>query len=302
LVFVPVQGLAWKLLHIKAEARSDIGACIWPVRIRRMMKMLRRGEAFRNRAKRLLAEKKKLSAAWLQAASPITAEIMAKAGFDILMVDMEHGPGDIMNLISQMQAISHYEAVPFVRAPWNDFVTIKRILDAGVSGILVPYVNNAKEAARAVSACKYPLEGIRGIAPSPRAGGYGMNQRDYLDYANEELDVLVAVETKTAVDHIEEIVGTNGLDGIFIGPMDLATSFGHFCNPGDREVQEAIRRVEAVVLKSDKFLATVAGSFEQARELYEKGYSMVVMMSDTTTLGKMAMEQTDRFREAYPQR
>ena len=246
--------------------------------------MLRRGEAFRNRAKRLLAEKKKLSAAWLQAASPITAEIMAKAGFDILMVDMEHGPGDIMNLISQMQAISHYEAVPFVRAPWNDFVTIKRILDAGVSGILVPYVNNAEEAARAVSACKYPLEGIRGIAPSPRAGGYGMNQRDYLDYANEELDVLVAVETKTAVDHIEEIVGTNGLDGIFIGPM------------------EAIRRVEAVVLKSDKFLATVAGSFEQARELYEKGYSMVVMMSDTTTLGKMAMEQTDRFREAYPQR
>lgn len=264
--------------------------------------MLRRGEAFRNRAKRLLAEKKKLSAAWLQAASPITAEIMAKAGFDILMVDMEHGPGDIMNLISQMQAISHYEAVPFVRAPWNDFVTIKRILDVGVSGILVPYVNNAEEAARAVSACKYPLEGIRGIAPSPRAGGYGMNQRDYLDYANEELDVLVAVETKTAVDHIEEIVGTNGLDGIFIGPMDLATSFGHFCNPGDREVQEAIRRVEAVVPKSDKFLATVAGSFEQARELYEKGYSMVVMMSDTTTLGKMAMEQTDRFREAYPQR
>ena len=263
--------------------------------------MLRRGEAFRNRAKRLLAEKKKLSAAWLQAASPITAEIMAKAGFDILMVDMEHGPGDIMNLISQMQAISHYEAVPFVRAPWNDFVTIKRILDAGVSGILVPYVNNAEEAARAVSACKYPLEGIRGIAPSPRAGGYGMNQRDYLDYANEELDVLVAVETKTAVDHIEEIVGTNGLDGIFIGPMDLATSFGHFCNPGDSEVQEAIRRVEEVVLKSDKFLATVAGSFEQARELYEKGYSMVVMMSDTTTLGKMAMEQADRFREAYPQ-
>ena len=207
-----------------------------------------------------------------------------------------------MNLISQMQAISHYEAVPFVRAPWNDFVTIKRILDAGVSGILVPYVNNAEEAARAVSACKYPLEGIRGIAPSPRAGGYGMNQRDYLDYANEELDVLVAVETKTAVDHIEEIVGTNGLDGIFIGPMDLATSFGHFCNPGDAEVQEAICRVEEVVLHSDKFLATVAGSFEQARGLYEKGYSMVVMMSDTTTLGKMALEQVDRFRETYPQR
>lgn len=264
--------------------------------------MLKRGEVFRNRAKRLLAEKKKLSAAWLQAASPITAEIMAKAGFDVLMVDMEHGPGDIMNLISQMQAISHYDVVPFVRAPWNDFVIIKRILDAGVSGILVPYVNSGEEAAKVVSACKYPLEGIRGIAPSPRAGGYGMNGRDYLEYANEELDVLVAVETKTAVDHIEEIVGTNGLDGIFIGPMDLATSLGHFCNPQDEEVQAAIRRVEEVVLKSNKFLATVAGNFEQAQALYEKGYNMVVMMSDTTSLGKLAMEQVDRFKEVYPQR
>lgn len=264
--------------------------------------MLRRGEVFRNRAKRLLAEKKKLSAAWLQAASPITAEIMAKAGFDILMVDMEHGPGGIMDLIGQLQAVSRYDVVPFVRAPWNDFVTIKRILDAGVSGILVPYVNSAEEAARAVSACKYPLEGIRGIAPSPRAGGYGMNQRDYLDYANEELDVLVAVETKTAVDHIEEIVKTNGLDGIFIGPMDLATSFGHFCNPKDEEVQEAIRKVEAVVLGSDKFLATVAGSFEEAKKLYEKGYSMVIMMSDTTTLGKVALDQVEQFKEMYPQR
>ena len=129
--------------------------------------MLRRGEVFRNRAKRLLAEKKKLSAAWLQAASPITAEIMAKAGFDILMVDMEHGPGGIMDLIGQLQAVSHYDVVPFVRVPWNDFVTIKRILDAGVSGILVPYVNSAEEAARAVSACKYPLEGSGALLPVP---------------------------------------------------------------------------------------------------------------------------------------
>ena len=264
--------------------------------------MLRRDEIFHNRAKRLLAEKKKLSAGWLQAASPITAEIMAKAGFDVLMVDMEHGPGGIMELISQLQAMSRYDVVPFVRAPWNDFVTIKRILDTGVNGILIPYVNTAEEAAQAVSACKYPLEGIRGIAPSPRAGGYGMNQRNYLDYANEQLDVMIAVETKKAVDNIDEIIKTNGLDGIFIGPMDLATSFGHFCNPQAEEVQEAIKKVEEAVLKSDKFLATVAGDFEQARRLYERGYNMVVMMSDTTTLGKIALDQAGKFREAYPQR
>lgn len=264
--------------------------------------MLRRGEVFRNRVKHLLAKKKKVSAAWLQAASPITAEIMAKAGFDVLMVDMEHGPGDIMNLISQLQAVSRYDVVPFVRAPWNDFVIIKRILDAGVSGVLIPYVNSAEEAAKAVSACKYPLEGIRGIAPSPRAGGFGMNKKDYLEYANEELDVLIAVETKEAVDHIEEIVQINGIDGIFIGPMDLATSLGHFCNPHAQEVQEAIAKIENVVLKSDKFLATVAGNFQQAQNLYERGYSMVVMMSDTTTLGQMAINQVEQFKEYYPQR
>ncbi len=264
--------------------------------------MLRRDEIFHNRAKKLLAEKKKLCAGWLQSASPVTAEIMAKAGFDVLMVDMEHGPGDIMQLISQLQAIARYDVVPFARAPWNDFVTIKKMLDTGLNGLLIPYVNTVQEARQAVSACKYPLEGIRGIAPSPRAGGYGMDKRNYLEYANEQIDVMIAVETKTAVDNIGEIVQTNGLDGIFIGPMDLATSFGYFCNPQAEEVQEAIRKVEEAVLPSDKFLATVAGDFEQAKKLYEKGYSLVVMMSDTTTLGKIALDQVNKFRESYPQR
>lgn len=264
--------------------------------------MLKENEIFHNKAKRLLAEKKKLSAGWLQSASPITAEIMAKAGFDILMVDMEHGPGDIMTLIGQLHAMSRYETVPFVRAPWNDLVIIKRILDTGVHGLLVPYVNTGEEAERAVSACKYPLEGSRGIAPSPRAGGYGMNQGDYLDHANEQIDVLVAVETRTAAENIEDILKVNGLDGIFIGPMDLSTSLGHFCNPQADEVRAVISGIEKKVLASDKFLATVAGSFEQAQVLYERGYSLVVMMSDTTSLGKMAMETTAKFKHAYPVR
>ena len=177
-----------------------------------------------------------------------------------------------------------------------------RILQNVYIGTLDVSGMKEKEARQAVSACKYPLEGIRGIAPSPRAGGYGMDKRNYLEYANEQIDVMIAVETKTAVDNIEEIVQTNGLDGIFIGPMDLATSFGYFCNPQAEEVQEAIRKVEEAVLPSDKFLATVAGDFEQAKKLYEKGYSLVVMMSDTTTLGKIALDQVNKFRESYPQR
>jgi len=240
--------------------------------------MLRQNEIFYNKVKWLLKERKKILGAWLQAGSPITAEVLGKAGFDFLMVDMEHGPGDILTLISQLQAISKFDVTPFARAPWNDTVIIKRMLDAGLYGILIPYVSTRQEAEAAVRACRYPLEGVRGIAPSPRAGGYGMNGNHYLEHANEQLVVMTAMETPEAVENIEEIVTVAGLDGIFIGPMDLATSLGHFCNPGHPEVQEAIGKIEQAVLASDKFLGTVANSFEAAKKLYAKGYSFVVVM------------------------
>ena len=118
--------------------------------------MLRLDETFYNPVKHMLKDKKKVLGAWLQMASPYAAEIFAKSGLDVVMVDMEHGPNDILSLIDQLRAIGHFNAVPFVRAPWNDMVIIKRILDAGAYGILVPYVNTPEEAAAAVSYCKYP--------------------------------------------------------------------------------------------------------------------------------------------------
>lgn len=264
--------------------------------------MLRQNEVFYNKVKWLLKERKKTIGAWLQAASPITAEIFGKAGFDFAMVDMEHGPGDIMTLIGQLQALAKYDVAPFARAPWNDPVMIKKMLDAGLYGILIPYVSTKEEAEAAVRACKYPLEGIRGIAPSPRAGGYGMNGNLYLENANEQLVVMTAMETPEAVAHIDEIVQVSGLDGIFIGPMDLATSMGHFCDPKHPEVQEAIKKIETAVKGSGKFLGTVAGDFEAAQALYEKGYSYVVVMSDTTSLAKLAMANVKRFKETYSDR
>jgi 2-keto-3-deoxy-L-rhamnonate aldolase RhmA len=264
--------------------------------------MLRQNEIFYNKLKWILKERKKTVGAWLQAASPITAEIFGKAGFDFVMVDMEHGPGDVLTLISQLQAVSKFDVTPLARAPWNDPVAIKKILDAGLYGVLVPYVSTREEAEAAVKACKYPLEGIRGVAPSPRAGGYGMNGNNYLENANEQIIVMTAMETPEAVANIDEIVKVNGLDGIFIGPMDLATSMGHFGNPKHPEVQEAIAKIEKAVLASDKFLGTVAGNFEVAQSLYEKGYSYVVVMSDTTSLAKLALDNVSKFRETYPQR
>lgn len=264
--------------------------------------MLQLDEVFHNPAKELLLRKKRICAGWLQLCSVMSAEVMAKAGFDVLMVDMEHAPGDFFLLVQQLQAIKGHKAVPFVRAPWNDMVAIKRILDTGVYGILIPYINKKEEAEKAVSYTKYPTAGVRGVAPSPRAPGFGMNPGNYMNHANEEIVVMVAVETMEAVENLDEILTVPGVDGIFIGPMDLATSMGHFCDASAPEVKAAITEIERKVLASDKFLATVSGDIAAARTLYDRGYSMVVMMSDSGSLAKLALQTTTAFHKSYPNR
>jgi len=255
---------------------------------------------FKNRVKRLLKEGKKTSGAWLQIASPFTAEILSSAGFDWLMIDMEHGPGDILTLISQIQAMKGTDCVPLVRTPWNDFVAIKRILDAGAQGVLVPYVNTREQAEEAVKACKYPPEGIRGVAGSPRAPGYGQNHGDYLQRANDEIFIMVAVETPDAVANLDEILQVEGLDGIFIGPMDLASSMGHFGDPSQPEVQAAVSTIEQKVLEAGKTLATTTGTWTSAQELFNRGYQMLMLMADGVSLAKMAVELVTEFQKDYP--
>ncbi len=253
----------------------------------------------KNRIKSLLKQGKPTAGAWLQMTSPFSAEIMARAGFDWLIVDLEHAPGDLLNLASQLQAMGGMDCVPFVRAPWNDPVAIKRILDTGVMGVLIPYVNSAEEAKNAVAACKYPPEGIRGLAGSPRAAYFGQNSMDYLKAANEEILVIIAVETGEAIANLDEILGVDGLDGIFIGPMDLATSMGYFGDPSHPEVQQAIATVEEKTLKAGKYLGTVGGSWEQARKKYDKGYQLLMLMSDSVDLAKLAGQTVARFTEEY---
>ena len=256
---------------------------------------------FENHVKQSLGQGKKVVGAWAQIASPITAEILAEAGFDVVMIDLEHGPGDIFALVAQIQALKGNPALPFVRAPWNDFVAIKRILDAGVYGVLVPYVNTRAEAEAAVRACKYPPDGIRGIAASPRAAGYGQNSMAYLKRANDEVLVMTAVETPEAVANLDEILAVPGLDGIFIGPMDLSTSMGHFADPSQPDVQAAIATIEAKVLGAGKFLATVAGNWAQAQKLYQRGYGLLLVLADGTALAGLAAERVAQFRNEYPE-
>ena len=255
---------------------------------------------FTNTAKRKMKAGGKTVGGWCQLCSPAAAEIMAQAGFDWLAVDLEHAPTDPGILIEMVRAIEGTGVQPFVRAPWNDFVTIKRILDTGVSGVVVPYVNTREEAEAAVAACKYPPEGIRGMAGSPRAAGYGQRPMDYLKRANAEILVVTQVETQTAVDNLDEILAIESLDGVFIGPMDLAASMGHFGDASMPDVQEAIDTIEAKAMAAGKILGTVAGSWEQARKLYGRGYQMIMVMADGVALAQMAAERVGLFREAYP--
>jgi 2-dehydro-3-deoxyglucarate aldolase/4-hydroxy-2-oxoheptanedioate aldolase len=139
-----------------------------------------------NIVKTKLKNGQKTVGGFLQTLSPVSAEILSQCGFDWLIVDLEHAPGDFANLQQQLQAMNGSDVVPFARAPWNDEVAIKRILDTGVMGVLVPYVNTRAEAEAAVAACKYPPQGIRGVAGSPRAAGYTGNTMTYLQAANAE--------------------------------------------------------------------------------------------------------------------
>lgn len=249
-----------------------------------------------NIVKESLRDGRKTCGGFLQTMSPVAAEIMAQAGFDWLIVDLEHAPGNFANLQAQLQAMNGSGVVPFARAPWNDAVAIKRILDTGVLGVLVPYVNTRQEAEAAVAACKYPPQGVRGVAGSPRAAGYTANAKAYLHSANEETIVMVAVETPDAVANLDEILAVEGLDGIFIGPMDLATSMGFLGDPTAPEVKSAVTTIEKKVLASDKFLGTVATSWVKAQECFDTGYQWLVVMQDGASLSQSASQIVGRFR------
>ena len=255
-----------------------------------------------NPVKQILQNGQNTIGAFLQTLSPVAAEILSGACFDWLIVHLKHSPGGFDNLQLQVQAMNGSGVVPFARAPWNDPVAIKRILDTGGMGVLVPFVNTRAEAEAAVAACKYPPRGIRGVAGSPRAAGYTRNTMPYLTAANEETIVITAVETREAVDNLDEILQVEGLDGIFIGPVDLASSLGYLGDPSQPEVQELITVIERKVLASDKFLGTLAANWEKARACFDKGYRWMVVMQDGATLVRVSDELVARFRGDYGDR
>jgi 4-hydroxy-2-oxoheptanedioate aldolase len=174
-----------------------------------------------NTIKQLWRDDKPALGAWLGSASTIVAEQLAHAGFDWLLVDGEHSPIDTLTMVQMMQAISTTDTIPIARVQWNDAVEIKRALDGGAYGVVIPWVNSKAEAEQAVAACRYPPMGSRGHGPY-RGVLYG--GPDYRLHANEEIACIVQIETIGAVEHIDEILSVSGLDATLIGPADLAMS------------------------------------------------------------------------------
>ncbi|MBR0597586.1 hypothetical protein KCX82_06865 [Clostridiales bacterium BAD-6] len=246
-----------------------------------------------------LKHQEPVSAAWAQLGSNLSAEILAEAGFEVLVIDMEHAPIDMSTLITLIQATKGTDCVPFVRVPWNDMVWCKRVLDAGAYGIHIPYVSTKEEAEYAVKSCKYAPQGFRGIAGSQRAVNFSLNKSEYYERANQDILVMVAIETPEGVDNIDDIASVEGVDGIFIGPSDLSTSMGFLANPAAPEVQSAIRKIEEGTKKAGKFLGTIAPDIHTAKKLYARGYSLVYFMSDATDLAKLAATSVKEFQAEF---
>lgn len=248
-----------------------------------------------NAFKRALREGRPQLGLWTNLGTGTVAELLAGAGFDWLLIDTEHAPNELPMVVEQLRAMVGGTASAVVRPAWNDPVLIKRLLDVGVQSFLVPFVQDAEEARRAVAATRYPPDGIRGVAVAHRANRYG-RVADYFRRAPEELCVLAQIETRAALERLETIAAVDGVDGLFIGPSDLAAGLGHLGDNRHPEVQavfaEACRRCRA----AGKPIGILAPVEEDARRFLEMGFGLVALGSDIGLLRRAAEDLRARFQ------
>lgn len=216
---------------------------------------------------------------FLMSGSPIVAEAIGCNGFEWAIVDAEHSPIDVADVAHMLMAIGNTPMIPVVRAPWNEPVVIKRLLDAGAATLLVPFVQDAKEAARAAAAVRYPPAGLRGMAGLSRASRFG-TVADHFRRADAGVGLIVQIETPQALDRIEEISAVEGVDAVFIGPTDLSGSMGLHGDGAHPDVQAAVKSAIARCQRIGKPVGTLAATLEAAVELARQGADFVVLASD----------------------
>jgi 2-dehydro-3-deoxyglucarate aldolase len=251
--------------------------------------------AFPNSFKRRLLAGETLIGCWCSLANPITTEVLGIAGFDWLLLDGEHSPNDVTTFIPQLMALKDSASAPIVRPSWNDAVEIKRLLDAGFYNFLVPFVQTADDARRAVAATRYPPAGVRGVSVSQRSNRFG-TVADYFRDVNDQICVMVQIESQAGLEASDAIAAIDGVDGIFVGPSDLAAGLGHLGNPNHPSAQAAIAQVFEVAKAAGKPVGILAPAEADARRYIAMGATFVAVGSD---LG-VFRNATQQLRDRYP--
>ncbi|HEU0201903.1 MAG TPA: 4-hydroxy-2-oxoheptanedioate aldolase [Burkholderiaceae bacterium] len=248
-----------------------------------------------NPFKEALARKEQLIGLWLSLANPYSAEVCASTGFQWLLVDGEHAPNDVRSILAQLQAVAPYGAAPVVRPVAGETALIKQLLDIGAQTLLVPMVDTPEQARALVAATRYPPHGTRGVgAAVARASRWGV-RRDYVHAADAEVCLLVQAESVTALRHLQEICAVDGVDGVFIGPSDLAASMGHRGNPGHPAVREAIDNAIRTIVASGKAAGVLTSDSALARRYLELGATFVAVGIDVTLLAQSARKLAGEF-------
>ena len=227
--------------------------------------------------------------------SPGLTEMLAGCGFDWVLIDTEHSPIELTDVIEHLRAVNTPGVSALVRPAWNDMVTIKRLLDQGAQTLLIPYVETAEEARAAVSYIRFPPRGVRGVSGSSRSSNYGLST-DYFAAAERELCLIVQIESAAALLRIEEIATVDGVDAVFIGPSDLAASMGHIGNAQHPEVQAAIddgfRRLKAI----GKATGYLTGNEDEFRRRLAQGIDFISFATDAVFIRTATRSLVQRLR------
>jgi 4-hydroxy-2-oxoheptanedioate aldolase len=242
-----------------------------------------------NPLKARLAAGKKCLGAWLATNSQIVAELYGQAGYDFVIVDHEHGPGDFMGALSQLQALRSGGGAsapsPVIRIPWHDPIYIKRALDIGMEGIMVPNVESADVAEAMVRACLYPPGGYRGLAFGvTRHSGYGADAADTWAKANQEVFVMLQIETPKSIEAIPAMAKVPGVDAFLIGPNDLASNAGENPLKPSEAYKKLLARAEDAIKATGKPLASILHSGMAFQQMFDRGYAMICHASDVSIL------------------
>ncbi|KZN15351.1 4-hydroxy-2-oxoheptanedioate aldolase [Marinomonas sp. TW1] len=232
---------------------------------------------------------------WLGLANSYTAELIASAGFDWLLIDGEHAPNTLQTMVSQLQAIAPYPSHPIVRPAWADHVSLKQILDLGVQTVLAPMIDSAEQAEQVVKATRYPPQGIRGVGSALARASQFNRTPNYLTTANDEICVLVQIETLAGVNALDAILDVDGVDGVFIGPADLSASMGFIGQPNHPEVVAVIEASIAKIVAKNKAPGILMAAQEQAKRYIAQGALFVAVGSDTGLLMNSTQKLVDTF-------